>query len=91
MAKLMWFVRLVKLRNPLTKETNEWMNKKRAEVEKWGVKYHTTLHTLGRYDVVAIFEAPDEKTAMRVSIAFAPQTKAETLTAIPRDEVSKWL
>ena len=87
----MWFVRLVKLRNPLTKERNEWMRKKRDEAEKWGVKWHMTLFTLGRYDVIAIFEAPDEKTAMKVSMAFAPEAAAETLAAVSRDEVVKWL
>ena len=87
----MWFVRLVKLRSPLTKEKNQWMNDMRAEAEKWGVKFHMTLFTLGRYDVVAIFEAPDEKVAMRLSMLFAPEVAAETLTAVSRDEVVSWL
>lgn len=87
----MWFIRLVKLKNPLTKETNDWMASKRQEAEKWGVKFHETFFTLGKYDVVAIFEAPDEKVAMRVSMLFAPQANGQTLVAVSRDEVVSWL
>ena len=87
----MWFIRLVKLKNPLTKETNEWVNSKRAEAEAWGVKFHETFFTLGKYDAVAIFEAPDEKVAMRVSMLLAPQASAQTLVAVSRDEVVSWL
>ena len=40
-------------------------NLKRIETEiSEGIKVHGIYWTLGKYDAVAIFEAPDEKTAM---------------------------
>ena len=44
--------------------------------------------TLGRYDLVAIIEAPDSKTAAKVSalIASKGNFRAETLAAIPVQE-----
>ena len=87
----MWFVRLVKLKDPPSKEQNQKMNELRSEAEKWGVKFHETFFTLGRFDVVSIFEAPDEKTAMRLSMSLAPWTRgAETLAAVSREEVNSW-
>jgi uncharacterized protein with GYD domain len=87
----MWFIRLVKLKNPPSKDMNEWLAKVRAEGEKWGVKFHQTYFTLGRYDVVSILEAPDEKTAMRLSMKLQEGvTSAETLVAVSREEVDNW-
>ena len=87
----MWFIRLVKLKNPPSKAQQEEVNKKRAEAEKWGVKFHETFFTLGRYDLVSIIEAPDEKTAIRYSISVGQYGATETLVAVSRDEISKWL
>ena len=87
----MWFIRLVKLKNPPSKEVNDWVMAKRAEAEKWGVKFHMTFQTLGKYDAVAIFEAPDEKVAMRLSMLLAPQAKATTLVAVSNEEAAKWV
>jgi len=88
----MWFIRLVKLKDPPSKESNAKMNEMRMEAEKWGVKFHHTFYTLGNIDLVNIFEAPDEKTAMRLSMAMAPWTRgAETLTAFSREEVDGWI
>lgn len=88
----MWFIRLVRLKDPPTKQSMADVNKVRAEAEKWGVKFHWTFFTLGRYDVVNIFEAPDMKTAMRVAMVLAPWTRgAETLEAVSRDEVNGWV
>ena len=86
----MWFIRLVKLKNPPTKLQRDEVDKKRAEAEKWGVKFHDTFYTLGRYDLVSILEAPDEKTAMRYSVSVGGYGASETLVAVSRDEVSKW-
>ncbi len=45
--------------------------------------------TLGRYDSVVIFEAPDAKTAMNfaMEIGFATDYSVETLTAVPAKEL----
>ena len=86
----MWFIRLVKLKNPPSKAQREEVDRKRAEAEKWGVKFHETFYTLGRYDLVSIIEAPDEKAAMRYSVSIGQYGASETLVAVPREEVSKW-
>ena len=87
----MWFIRLVKIKSAPTKDSMEWSNKVRGEAEKWGVKFHETFFTLGKYDVVNIFEAPDEKTAMRVAMLFAPESEGNTLVALSREEVDSWM
>ena len=86
----MWFIRLVKLKNPRSQQQTDWMNKKRAEAEKWGVKFHHTYFTLGMYDVVSILEAPDEKTAMRFGLSVAQEASSQTLVAVSREEVDSW-
>jgi len=87
----MWFIRLVKNKNPTTKERTQWFDQHRKEAEKWGVKFHQTFFTLGRYDVVTIFEAPDEKTAMRWGMSVMDEVASETLVAISREEVESWM
>jgi len=88
----MWFIRLVKLKDPPSKESKAKMDAARMEAEKWGVKFHHTFYTLGMYDLVNIFEAPDEKVAMRLAMAWSPwTTSAQTLTALSRDEVDNWM
>ena len=88
----MWFIRLVKQKDPPSKESQAKMAEMRAEAEKWGIKFHHSFYTLGRYDLVNIFEAPDEKTALRYSMAVQPWTSgAETLTALAREDVDRWV
>ena len=88
----MWFITLVKFRRKPTKADTDSMNSYWAEAEKWGVKRHMGFWTLGRYDAVFITEAPDEKTAMRFTLASPTDLGAtETLVAISRDEAVSWL
>ncbi len=88
----MWFIRLVKLKDAPSKESRQAVDRVRAEAERWGIKFHDTFYTLGRYDIISIFEAPDVKAAMRYAIALAPWTRgAETLQAMSRDEVDSWM
>ncbi len=62
-----------------------------AEQEKMGVWNIRVYWTFGRCDAVRIFEAPDEKTAMKV-LAMAPEhVHTETLVALPRVVVDKLL
>ena len=61
-------------------------------MEKWGeegVKFLNIYYTLGRYDVIAIFDAPDEKTAMRGLMRLGDIENTETLVTIPREEATK--
>jgi len=61
--------------------------------QKWGVKVHSNFWTLGRYDAVWITEAPDEKTAMKVTMwsPLVNNVATETLVAVSRDEAVSWL
>jgi uncharacterized protein with GYD domain len=87
----MLFIRLIKLKHPYGKTQKAWFDKKHKEALGWGVKFHHTYFTLGKYDVVSIIEAPDEKSAMKYALATADEAESATLVAIPKDEVDAWL
>jgi uncharacterized protein with GYD domain len=54
-----------------------------------GITIHDVYLTLGRYDGLIVFEAPDIKTAMNfvMETGFATDYTMETLTAIPVKEL----
>lgn len=53
-----------------------------------GITLEAAYHTMGPYDVIAVVDAPDEKTAARAGAMIAAQGnfRAETLPAIPLRE-----
>jgi len=57
--------------------------------EKEGVKVRDVFFTFGRYDGVIIFEAPNEKSAMKfvMETGFFTEYAVETLIAIPAKEL----
>ena len=88
----MWFITLVKFRRKPTKADTEAMSKYWADAGKMGVKLHQVFWTLGRFDVVSITEAPDEKTSMKFSLnAPSDLGSTETLVAVSREEAIKFL
>jgi uncharacterized protein with GYD domain len=54
-----------------------------------GIKIRDVYLTLGRYDGVIVFEAPDSKTALNFTMdtGFATDYTIETLSAIPAKEL----
>ena len=48
-----------------------------------GIKILNWYWTLGRYDVVVVFEAPNEKDALKFNLGFADIVATETMVAIP--------
>ncbi len=65
-------------------------NIKMIEAEsKKGIKWLSIDWTLGRYDAVAIFEAPNEKEALQMAIRRADFLDIETMIAIPAEEARK--
>ncbi|MDG7013282.1 MAG: GYD domain-containing protein [Nitrososphaerota archaeon] len=87
----MLFIRLIRLKSPYDKEQKAWFDKKHDEALAWGVKFTRTYFTLGKYDVVSIIEAPDEKAAMRYAMATSEVASSTTLVAVGKEEVDTWL
>jgi uncharacterized protein with GYD domain len=87
----MIFISLVKLREKADKKMIAKADEIFKELSKERIKIVSRYWTLGRYDVVITFEAPDEKVAMKVGIAIADAAHAETLVAIPREEAVRLL
>ena len=85
----MIFIGLWKFRHKLTKKMLA-ESQKLGEIEKKeGMKSLGLYYTLGRYDIVAIVEAPDEKTAMKAFIRRGEHLATETLVAVPAEEARK--
>jgi len=68
------------------KEAVDYLKKLKAPQ---GIKIHDVYLTLGRYDGVIVFEAPDGKAALNFAMetGFATDYTMETLTAIPAKEL----
>ena len=68
------------------KEAVDYLKKLKAPQ---GIKVHDVYLTLGRYDGVIVFEAPDTKTALNFAMetGFVTDYTMETLTAIPAKEL----
>ena len=81
----MIFVTLYKFRRKLTKQDIDNASKTFSAARNIGVWW-----TLGRFDAVRVFEAKDEKEAMKLNLALEGAS-TETLVAIPREEAVKLL
>ena len=60
-----------------------------AEAEKMGMKIIEELWTMGAYDVVALFEAPDDETmtAFACKVSSLGNVKTETMRAFSKEEM----
>jgi len=80
------FIGLVKFRGKVGRETiAENLRGIEAE-EKEGFRYHDVYWTLGPYDAVVLFEAPDERAAMKSILSRAEWADTTTLVAVPAGE-----
>ncbi len=82
----MIFVSLNKFRKKPSKESVVDAAKMVEDFKKKGIKVLNWYWTLGRYDVVFIFEAATEKEAIKTGIDISEWVSTETLVAIPRQE-----
>jgi uncharacterized protein with GYD domain len=80
---------LIKFRKKPTKEVIAQNVKMLETGEKEGVKNLSLYWTLGRYDAVAIVEAPNEKAVMKQLMRMSDNISTETLVAIPAEEARK--
>ena len=64
-----------------------------AEAEKMGMKIIEELWTMGAYDIVALFEAPDDETmsAFLLKNGALGNAKTQTLRAFRKDEMESIL
>jgi len=54
-----------------------------------GMKIHNVFWTLGQYDFIIIYEAPNEKAAIKMGTAWVEFCDTQTLVAVPNDEAKK--
>jgi uncharacterized protein with GYD domain len=85
------FVSLGKLRKKPEKALAGEATEKVEEFKKKGIKILNWYWTLGRYDTVVVFEAANEKEAMKFAMNVAEFVSTETLVAIPRQEAINML
>jgi uncharacterized protein with GYD domain len=83
------FIALVKFKEKPSRERIAENLKKIEAEEKEGIRYLSIYWTLGRYDAVLTFEAPDEKAAMRTVLRRDAYLSQEVLTAVPAEEARK--
>jgi uncharacterized protein with GYD domain len=84
----MLFIALVKFKTKLSEEVVTRNLKDIEDDMKGQVRYLGIYWTLGRYDTVVLFEAPDEKVAMNLALKRADRMEIETLVAVPAEEGS---
>lgn len=84
----MLFIALAKFKKQLSKEIVAQNIKDIESDTKGQVKYLGIYWTLGRYDTVVMFEAPDEKAAMNMVLKRADRMDIEMLVAVPADASS---
>ena len=63
----------------------------RAAAERMGCRIREVLWTMGPYDALTIFEAPDDLTASRAALALGMlgNTRSLTMRAFTADEMTK--
>ncbi len=75
------------------KDTTKRADAVRELAKKFGVTAREFFWTLGSYDVVAIFEAPDDSsmTALGLAIGTQGNVRTQTLRAFSREEMNRVL
>jgi uncharacterized protein with GYD domain len=79
------------MRKKPSKEMSEQATTVMDNIKSMGIKIIGWYWTLGRYDTAVIFEAANEKEALKTSLAVSEFVATETLVAIPREEAIKLL
>jgi uncharacterized protein with GYD domain len=85
------FVSLGKMRKKPDKAMAGNATEMVAEFKKKGINILNWYWTIGRYDTVVVFEAANEKEALKFSLGIAEFVATETLVAIPRQEAIELL
>ncbi len=86
----MFFVALLKMKGKVTQAFIE-ATQNSCKNPPTDIKYHSVFCTLGQYDFVIIFEAPDEKEAMKWAIPWTEFCETQTMAAVSYTEAMKLL
>jgi uncharacterized protein with GYD domain len=72
------------------RDTTKRADAVREQARKMGIETKSIYWTVGEYDVVVTFEAPDDAsiTALALAIGSAGNVRTQTLRAFSRDEVT---
>ena len=72
------------------KDTTKRADAVRELARKMGIETKSLYWTIGKYDVVATFEAPDDAsiTALSLAIAGAGNVRTQTMRAFSKDEMN---
>ena len=75
------------------KDTVKRADAVKETARKMGIETKSLYWTIGKYDVVATFEAPDEAsmTALSLAIAGAGNVRTQTMRAFGKDEMTSVL
>jgi uncharacterized protein with GYD domain len=84
----MLFIALVKFRKTLSKQVVAENIRDIEADTKDQVRYLQIYWTLGKYDTIVIFEAPDEKVAMNTVLKRLDRMEIEPLVAVPAERTS---
>jgi uncharacterized protein with GYD domain len=89
MARYISLIRLADQGIRNIKDTVKRGDPARAEAEKMGVKIIEEFWTMGAYDEVVLFEAPDDETmtAFACKVSSLGNVKTETMRAFRKDEM----
>jgi len=85
------FISLGKMRKKPVKDTAIQATSIVDAMKERGIKILGWYWTLGRYDTAVIFEAENEKQALKAALDVGDIVASETLVAIPREEAIKLL
>ena len=93
MANYITLVQLTQQGAQQLREIPNRVEQNRANIQKLGCELKSWHLTLGQYDVVAVFDAPNEEAAARASmlICSTGNAKTQTLRAFTMDEFKKLL
>ena len=84
----MFFVVLAKLKGKISPAFMEATEKALTNPPP-GLKIHNVLWTLGQYDFVIFYEAPNEKAAIKMGTEWVEFCDTQTLVAVPNEEAIK--
>lgn len=88
-VKTVIFVVLAKYRMKPSKETLDKSTKLFELMAKDGIRFIGQYWMLGKYDILSLAEAKDEKTMMKAVMRWGDLLSTQTMIAFPREEAIK--